>query len=72
MKQKINAVDGSGNMMLHYAARQNNVELIEILLAEGADINAVNMMGQNSLQIAAEFGNNEAFKILLAAEKSSQ
>ncbi|MDR2978028.1 MAG: ankyrin repeat domain-containing protein [Rickettsiales bacterium] len=36
------AKDSSGNTLLHYAAKEGNLDLIELLIKEGADIDAKN------------------------------
>lgn len=50
----VNAPDpGLGRTALHFAARHDSVELIQILLDAGADVNASNNWGDTPLHIAA-------------------
>lgn len=49
------------------AAKDDDVEAIESLLAEGWDINAVNVIGQNALHVAALWGNLDVAESLLLA-----
>lgn len=55
----------SGRRPLNYAALAGHVNMIEWLLANGAEINAQNKTGFTALQHAVENCEVEAFKILL-------
>ena len=54
-----------GRTLLHYAARNGDKEIAEILIAEGADVNAKNDNGQTSLHFAAIGGYMEIAKLLI-------
>ncbi|MBX3355082.1 MAG: ankyrin repeat domain-containing protein [Phycisphaeraceae bacterium] len=53
---------------LHWAARNNNVELIDVLLENGADVRVVERMGRQALALAAESGSVDAMNRLIAAK----
>ncbi len=53
------------NDQLIEATENDNTEIIEVLLKEGADINATNEDGQTALVIAAEKGHIETVQVLL-------
>lgn len=50
---------------LHGAAQVGNIELIELLLDQGAKVDAKNNLGATPLYFACQFGNLEAVKILI-------
>jgi cytohesin len=59
--------EASGRTPLHIAADRGQVELVEFLLAHGADVNAKDNDGYTPLYLAAVVsGNEEAAKLLLA------
>ncbi|MBA2367893.1 MAG: ankyrin repeat domain-containing protein [Candidatus Protochlamydia sp.] len=49
---------------LHLAARQNNVEIVEMLLEAGCNPNLGNEYGWSPLKIAAVRGNQQIFEVL--------
>jgi hypothetical protein len=55
----------SGNTALAVAAYHNHVEVIQLLLREGADISAVDGYGWSALMLAAEGGHVEVMQLLL-------
>ena len=57
----------NGRMALNWAAWNNRVAAIEMLLAMGAPIEAENRTGFSALHHAAEAGSLEAARVLLAA-----
>ena len=61
----INAKDGDGRTALHMACKHNNVELIKILLDNGAKINMKTSSGETSLHIACKYRKFNAIKTLL-------
>ena len=61
----INAVDSEGYSALHVAARYNHVELIKILLDNGAKINLKSNAGETPLHVACGHRKFNAIKTLL-------
>jgi len=55
------------NAELIAAARDGRLEMVEVLLAEGAEVNAKNGNGKTGLMSAAYFGNERVVSLLLAA-----
>ncbi|XP_055298376.1 NF-kappa-B inhibitor cactus isoform X2 [Sitodiplosis mosellana] len=59
-----------GENCVHIAAQQNHVEILKLLIREGADINArEGRAGYTSLHIAVENNNMELAKFLLESSK---
>ncbi len=50
---------------LHYAAERGHKEIVELLIAKGADINAKNATGDTSLHFAVEAGEREIAELLI-------
>jgi ankyrin repeat protein len=57
----------NGRMPLNWAAFNNRVDAVRLLLAKGAPINGINRTGFTPLHHAAEAGALEALKVLLEA-----
>lgn len=55
-----------GYTLLHYAAKDNRLEVIEYLVSSGCDINAVDDDEQTPLHKSAMFGHTEAVKLLIS------
>lgn len=55
---------------LHHAAAKNQIEVVRLLLARGADPNATDLTGANALVTAAQDGADEALVELLIAAGS--
>ena len=53
-----------GFTLLHYAAKENRLEVIEYLVSSGCDINAVDDDGQTPLHKSAMLGHTESVKLL--------
>ena len=51
-KADVNAQCNKGNTPLHYATAAGNVEVVNILIAHGADLGKVNEKGQTALEMA--------------------
>ena len=51
--------DGHRNTPLHNAAKQGNVQAVQILLDRGAKADAVNVDGETPMHLAAENGWHE-------------
>ncbi len=57
----------NGRRALNWAAWNNRVPAIRLLLARGADINAINRTGFSAVHHAAEAGSTDALRFLLEA-----
>ena len=66
-KADVNAQCNKGNTHLHYATAAGNVEVVNILIAHGADLGKVNEKGQTALEMAQESGLGAAVVSLLEA-----
>jgi len=63
---KVHLVDKQGNNVLHhFAAYDESVEIVRQLAALGANYNASNKQGITPLMIAAENGNTDTVRVLL-------
>jgi len=65
-KAMIDVTDRAGFTPLHLAAQRNNVEAVELLLRNGADLSIKNFGGDTPSQVA---NSEEVKKMLLLAEK---
>ncbi|OCT84861.1 CARD- and ANK-domain containing inflammasome adapter protein [Xenopus laevis] len=63
----INAVNPSGETLLHMAAASGHVAVIEYLINKGAKIDSKDMKHRTPLHRASENGHGEAVKVLLRA-----
>jgi len=54
LKTWINYKNNQGSTALHYASYKGNIELINILIENGADVEVVNNRGLNMLHFAAQ------------------
>ena len=54
-----------GFTLLHYAAKENRVEVIEYLVTSGCDVNAVDDDGQTPLYKSAMFGHQQSVQLLI-------
>ncbi|XP_063676952.1 transient receptor potential cation channel subfamily A member 1-like [Bolinopsis microptera] len=54
-KNPIDTPDGEGFTALHYAARYNNVDVMELLIEHGADVNVKDEDGQTPLHHATRY-----------------
>ena len=52
---------------LHLAVRQNNPDIVKLLIAKGADVNATNQDVWTPLHTAAQYGHPEMVKLLIEA-----
>jgi ankyrin repeat protein len=63
----INVKDQRGRTALHYAAAQGHKEIVELLLANGADVNAsTNFYMKTPAEFAMGAGHNEVAKLLIS------
>ncbi len=60
-----NPLDSTGMTALHFAAGHGNLEILQILLQEGAEINFKDINGRSPLHLAASSGNMDAINLLL-------
>jgi ankyrin repeat protein len=70
-KVDLTAPEPDGTTALHWAARQNDIELAERLLEAGADPNARNRYGVSPLYVAAVNGSAPMLEQLVAAGASA-
>ena len=66
-KTQANAAEPDGTTALHWAVRQDDVELVDRLLKSGADPKAANRYGVTPLRLAAVNGNAAIIERLLKA-----
>lgn len=64
--QLIGARDTSGGTPLHMAAASGHGGVVEVLVAQGADVNATTSNGVTPLHLAASLGHREVAELLLA------
>lgn len=50
---------------LHYACKLGNIEIVQLLLGNGADINLINNSGNRPIYYACDLGNIELIKYLI-------
>jgi ankyrin repeat protein len=60
----VNARDAEGQTPLHRAATRGYKDLVELLIAKGAEVNAKHKNGQTPLQMAASEGHKEVVEFL--------
>ncbi len=65
-KSWITAADKDGNTALHLAVKEGNVELVNRLITNGADINAQNRLGETAVYLAVHRGQLGCVQILAA------
>ena len=63
----VNATEPDGATALHYAANRGNLEIVEALLAAGADAAAANRYGVTPVSLASRSGNALVVERLLEA-----
>lgn len=64
-------MNSAAGTALHAAAEENQVEVVKILVAAGADVEARNDYGLTPLQSALQRGRREAVSVLKEAGKVS-
>ena len=65
IKKVINAKDRSGFTPLHHAALWNKLDIVKLLIANGADVNAKDNTGYTPLHWAAMHGHLDIVKFLV-------
>lgn len=68
----INDLDSYGNHAIHYAAMQEDVEIMQLLLDQGVEIDLPYFDGATPIMIAARKGLSKMFHFLLEAGASSK
>jgi ankyrin repeat protein len=63
---KINELDEYGSSYLHLSVREGNIEIVEFLISQGADVNIKDSLGVTPLQVAARAGRLEIVEYLLS------
>lgn len=61
----VNARDNSGNLALHYAIREDQLETVKLLLRYDSDYKAKNVFGDDALQTAALRGYTSIVRYIL-------
>jgi ankyrin repeat protein len=62
----INVLDGHGYAPLHYAAKEGNKEIVELLISHGADVSTKGNQGRTPIDLAMEGAHREIVKLLLS------
>ena len=60
----VNAAGASGQTLLHWAARQGNLEALTLLLRNGADPALLDRLGRTPLRVALDAGQSRAADLL--------
>jgi ankyrin repeat protein len=63
----VNARAASGHIPLHEASANGNVELVKLLIDNGADVNARSDDGKTPLDFAVEYKRDEIVDLLKQA-----
>ena len=63
----VNQAEPDGATALHWAVHRNDAELVDLLIAAGADVAAANRYGVQPISLAAENGNAALLDALLDA-----
>ncbi|KAI6652590.1 Ankyrin-3 [Oopsacas minuta] len=61
----VNSKDSTGNTALHYASKNNNIDICELLLQNGANVNICNSLLQSPFYLALDSIQKEAGLLLL-------
>jgi ankyrin repeat protein len=65
LRKRVNKKGRAGETALHYAARTEDIALVQLLLDRGANIKAKNNNGRTALHIAVENENTAVVQLLL-------
>lgn len=61
----LEAVDENGDTPLHYAVKNEDYELLDIILSYVPDLDVENLEGDSALHLAVKVGNSELVRMLL-------
>ena len=61
----VNSKDSTGNVALHYASKNNNIDICELLLQNGANVNVCNSLLQSPFYSALDSIQKESALLLL-------
>lgn len=64
-KSDINIIDKKGENLLHKASKNNNYEIIDLLIKMGVSVNKENIYGDTPLHFAVQFRNDEVVEKLI-------
>ena len=67
-KFDINTITFENESLLHHAARQNNSEIVKLLIKWGHHVNALNPEGLTAFNIAEDLQHNDTIDALLTSE----
>lgn len=67
---QLNEVDVNGRTLLHTAAYEGNLDLVNLLISKGANVEAVDRNGQTPLNLASRQGHGTVVATLLSASAS--
>lgn len=63
----VNAKDLAEDTSLHHAARKGNIQLVKLLIENGASINEQNNKGKTSLHLACENGDSDLIRFFITS-----
>ncbi len=61
----LEAVDENGDTPLHYAVKNEDYDLLDIILSYVPDLDVENLEGDSALHLAVKVGNSEIVRMLL-------
>lgn len=61
----LESVDENGDTVLHYAVKNEDYELLDIILSYVPDLDVENLDGDSALHLAVKIGNSEIVRMLL-------
>lgn len=65
MNLDLESVDEEGDTPLHYAVRNEDYELLDIILSYVPDLDVENLDGDSALHLAVRVGNSEIVRMLI-------
>lgn len=64
-KKNVNAIDDSGWTSLHYAAQNGNLDMVKLLIKNGAEFKAMDKDGRAPIHIAAFYGRTNIVEFFI-------